>query len=234
MITVDSREGSKELVPVLSKMGVPVRMDYLAYGDVMFLGKGPEGGTLVGIEYKKLSDLLQSWNDGRLLGHQLPGMMNAYEVNYLLVEGVYSCNTEGQIQILRGTRWVPHESALKYSNLRGWLQTLSATYGVRVLECPNLLSSAVQVASLYGWYQKEWSDHGTAVTVHSPCLKTLLMPTPRQKVAAQFPGVGTDKLVSIEEVFGSVKEMVNADAAKWAEVKGVGKGTFNKIQEFLS
>lgn len=234
MITIDSREGSKELVPVLSKMGVPIRSDYLAFGDVMFLGKGPEGGTLVGIEYKKLSDLLQSWNDGRLLGHQLPGMMNAYERNYLLVEGVYSCNTEDRIQILRGTRWVSHESAMKYSNLRGWLYTLSMTYGVTVLEAPNLLSSAVQVASLYKWYQKEWSDHGEAVTVHSPSFKTLMMPTPRQKVAAQFPGVGTDKLVEVEEVFDSVIEMVNAREEQWRTVKGVGRGTYLKIQEFLS
>ena len=234
MITIDYREGSKELELPLKRMGVPVKVDYLAFGDVMFTGNGPEGLVLIGIEYKKLSDLLQSLNDGRLLGHQLPGMENAFDYQYLLIEGVYSCNSEGRIQILRGTRWTSHESKMQYANLRGWLHTLSSIYGVRVLESPNLLSTAAQCASIYKWWQKAWESHGVSVTVHTPTFKSIMMPTPRQKVASQFPGVGSDKLVSVEETFGSVREMVNADQAKWMTVKGVGEGTFKKIEEFLS
>ena len=234
MITIDYREGSKELELPLKRMGVPVKVDYLAFGDVMFTGNGPEGLVLIGIEYKKLSDLLQSLNDGRLLGHQLPGMENAFDYQYLLVEGVYSCNSEGRIQILRGTRWVAHESKMQYANLRGWLSTLSGIYGVRVLESPNLLSSAAQCASTWKWWQKAWNSHGCPVTVHSPSFKALLMPTPRQKVAAQFPGVGSDKLISVEETFHSVREMVAAPQEQWLKVKGVGVGTFKKIEEFLS
>ncbi len=235
MISIDYREGSKELEIPLKRMGLPVKVEFLAYGDASFLGRGPSGPLLIGIEYKKLSDLLQSWHDGRLLGHQLPGMMNAYDVNYLLVEGAYSCNSTGGIDVLRRNTWKKHETGTLYGNLRGWLVTLQNLYGVRVLESPNLLSTAAQVASIYSWWTKDYSKHGASVTVHQPDLSRKLMaPTPKQKVAAQFPGVGSDKLVSVEETFTSVRDMVNAPKEAWLKVKGVGEGTFKKIEEFLS
>lgn len=95
MLTVDPREGSNNLVEPLSMMGVPVRRETLEYGDVAFVGRGPSESSLpVGIEYKSVSDLLTSWQDGRLLGHQLPGMLNCYTINYLLVEGATSVDTD--------------------------------------------------------------------------------------------------------------------------------------------
>ncbi len=235
MITVDYREGSKELVPVLSKIGVPVKEEYLAYGDVMFLGKGPDGPLLIGIEYKKLSDLLQSWYDNRLLGHQLPGMQNSFDINYLLVEGVYSCDTDGGMRVLRERGWRKHESETRYENLRGWLYTLQVCYGVTVLESPNLLSSAVQVAALYRWWVKDFASHGSSMYVHLPNLnRKLMLPTPVQRVASVFPGVGTEKLGDIAEKFASIRGMVNADVKEWMEIPGIGKSRAEKIVGYLS
>jgi ERCC4-type nuclease len=235
VITIDNREGSKELIPVLSKMGLPVRSDYIAYGDVMFLGQGPDGPLLIGIEYKKLSDLLQSWFDNRLLGHQLPGMQNAYDINYLLIEGIYSCDEEGLIRVLRERGWRKHESEVRYENLRGWLSTLQTCYGVRTLEVPNLLSAAVQVAALYRWWQKEFSHHGSSMYVHLPNLqKKLLIPTPVQRVASTFPGVGIEKLIDIGDKFASIRAMVNANAEEWMGIDGIGKTRAEKIVGYLS
>jgi ERCC4-type nuclease len=236
MLTVDPREGSQNLVEPLSTMGVPVRKEKLEFGDVAFVGNGPEDSVLtIGIEYKTVPDLLASWHDGRLLGHQLPGMLNSFAVVYLLVEGIISADTDDRIrQYTSRGRWENVRSETKYSNLAGWLESLRHLYGVHVLTSANLLTSTVQVASTYRWWQKEYSTHGTPVTIHTPNLRRdLIVPTRIMKVAATFPGVGSEKLLDIEARFGSIREMVNADAATWRQVDGVGKKTAEAIVKYL-
>ena len=220
----------------LSLMGIPVRREKIEFGDCAFVGRGPEETVCpVGIEYKSVSDLLQSWKDGRLLGHQLPGMLNTYSVIYLLIEGSIAADTEDSIRLWGGKRgWETVRSETKYSNLAGWLESLRNLYGVHVLTSANLLTSAVQVAATYRWWQKEYSSHGTAVTIHRPNLtKGIVTPTRIMKVAATFPGVGSEKLLDIEDKFGSIREMVNADAATWREVDGIGKKTAEAIVTYL-
>jgi ERCC4-type nuclease len=233
---VDPREGSQNLVEPLSTMGIPIRKEKLEYGDVSFAGRGPEDSVLgVGIEYKSVSDLLQSWHDGRLLGHQMPGMLSSYSIVYLLVEGIISADVDDRIRLWGGKRgWETVRSETKYSNLVGWLESLRHLYGVHVLMSANLLTSSVQVASTYRWWQKDYSTHGTPVTIHTPALRRdLIVPTRIMKVAATFPGVGSEKLLDIESKFGSIREMVNADAATWRQVDGIGKKTADTIIKYL-
>lgn len=236
MLTVDPREGSNNLVEPLSTMGIPVRREKLEYGDCAFAGRGPEDITLsIGLEYKSLSDLLQSWHDGRLLGHQMPGMLNSYNTVYLLVEGVWSVDSDDSIRYLssRG-RWESVRSQTKYSNLIGWLETLRQLYGVHVLTSSNLLTTCVQVAAIYRWWQKDYATHGTAVTIHTPDLKVgLVSPTRIMKVAATFPRVGSEKLLDIEDKFASIREMVNADAATWRTIPGIGPKIADGVVQYL-
>lgn len=216
-------------------MGVPVRRETLEYGDVAFVGCGPSESSLpVGIEYKSVSDLLSSWQDGRLLGHQLPGMLNCYAINYLLVEGVTSADSDDGIRIWDGGRWKAVRSQTKYSNLIGWLETLRQSYGVHVLTSSNLLTTCVQVAAIYRWWQKDYATHGTAVTIHTPDLKMgLVSPTRIMKVAATFPRVGSEKLLDIEDKFSCIKEMVNADASAWRTIPGIGPKIADGVVQYL-
>ena len=56
---VDRRAGSKELVKPLRKKGLEVVETELEFGDVSFVGKGNGGADVhIGIEYKRLSDLV--------------------------------------------------------------------------------------------------------------------------------------------------------------------------------
>lgn len=234
MILIDPREGSADLVEPLSTMGVNVKKEKLEFGDAAFAGNGPDGPLLVGLEYKRLSDLLQSWHDGRLLGHQLPGMQASYGVVYLLVEGLFSADTDDRIREWSVRGWRTTKSETKYTQLVGWLHTLELLYGVHVLTSPNLLTSCVQVASIYRWWQKEYSQHGTAVTIHTPNFgKPLISPTRIMKVAATFPGVGSEKLLSIESKFSSIREMVNASAQEWRTIDGIGKKTAEGIVRYV-
>lgn len=236
MILIDPREGSKELADPLSRMGLPVRLERMEYGDVAFIGRGPEEDLGIGIEYKSVSDLLQSWHDGRLLGHQLPGMLQSYSISYLLVEGAVSADTDDSIRILsRRNRWELARSQTKFSNLVGYLETLSQCYGVKILQSTTLLASAVMVASIYRWWQKDYHTHGTAVTIHTaPGLRRgLIMPTRIMKVASTFPGVGSEKLLDIEAKFDSIKQMVNADAETWRTIDGIGRKVSENIVNYM-
>ena len=88
MILVDTRAGSNELIEPLLKAGLPVEEATLEFGDLAFLGRGEGGKKLtIGIEHKKMGDLVQSMTGGRLAGHQLPGMLGMYDRCWLIAEG---------------------------------------------------------------------------------------------------------------------------------------------------
>lgn len=236
MLYIDDREGSRELLDPVARTGTPVKATRLEYGDCSWVGEGPDGPVAIGIEYKTVSDLVQSLNDGRLLGHQLPGCLNSFAVTYLLVEGVISADVDDAIRYLseRG-QWKKHPTGLKYSNLAGWLTSVESLYGVRVRLSSNLLSSAVTVASIYRWWLKPYAEHGQPVVVHQPSfLKPLERATRIMKVASVFPGVGAEKLHAIEEKFANVREMVNSPASVWQTIEGIGPKTAARIQQFLT
>ncbi len=236
MLYIDDREGSRELLEPVARTATPVRSQRLEFGDCSFLGQGPDGEIPIGIEYKTVSDLIQSLQDGRLLGHQLPGMLNSYEVRYLLVEGVVSADVEDSIRYLseRG-QWKKHPSSLKYSQLVGWLNSVALLYGVRVVHSSNLLTSAVTVASIYRWWSKPYKDHGASIVVHQPAfLRPLERPTRIQRVASTFPGVGAEKLHAIEAKFASVRDMVNSPPMVWRTIEGIGPKTAAAIEKFLT
>ena len=76
MILVDSREGSKQLQPLLRDS----KLTRLEFADFAFTGSDRDGRiSQIGIEYKTLPDVLSCIADGRFAGHQLPGMMKAYD-----------------------------------------------------------------------------------------------------------------------------------------------------------
>lgn len=108
MILIDSAAGSKELIkyPPLDNPSIAclsnlaVSSDTKSSADVCFAGNGPEGKKIVvGIEYKTLSDLLASINNGRLQDTQLPALKSEYDVCWIVYSGVYRCNSEGNLEI---------------------------------------------------------------------------------------------------------------------------------------
>ena len=166
---------------------IPVRVLRLEFGDVTFQGNGPDGECSVGIERKRLSDLLNSMLDRRLAGHQLRGLGNAYDFRYLIAEGVWRPGPHGEIEELVGRNWVPFYSrepgrpAVAYRQLQNFLTTLEFMAcrpgpgtgtgpdpgpgpgpgpGLVIRRTSNLHETAVQVIALWHWFNdKEWREH---------------------------------------------------------------------------
>src|SRR6266446_2939294 len=119
MIFVDYRQGSHELVAPLQALGLPVEETTLEFGDVAFEGRG-EGGkpVSIGIEFKKLGELVQALRTQRLQGYQLKGMRKAFDYSYLFVEGELLYGDAGGLLRRKGKRaLVPLPGQMSVSEL---------------------------------------------------------------------------------------------------------------------
>src|ERR1035437_1169131 len=86
MILIDKRIGSADLLAPLQAAGFDAQLVELAFGDLAFEGKGPNGTTLnVGVELKRLGDLVSSLRTGRLAG----------QINYTWSHAIDDANMQG-------------------------------------------------------------------------------------------------------------------------------------------
>jgi hypothetical protein len=237
-VLIDDRAGSKELIlhPPLNEKAQLARLES---GDVLVVGNGPDGPTLIGVELKSISDLISSMNTGRLQAKQIPAMLEDYDVCWLLHYGLYRpCPVTGRLQMLRGQDWKPYQIGSKYipyTYVENMLHTLTAL-GVRIKRVASQVEAVAWLASLIGWWTKPWDDHN-GMRVFDNSRSISFMPNVssdvllRARIAAQLPGVGYKKAMVVANHFGSVREMVNADLTDWKEIPGVGKVIAQAVQQ---
>lgn len=101
MIFLDRRE-PEELASAIRRLGVEVvwgaHVTFEA-GDIVFEGNGERGpGAMVGVERKKLGDVIESMKNRRLSGRQLREMHKLYDYSYLLTEGLWRPGSSGEIE----------------------------------------------------------------------------------------------------------------------------------------
>ena len=240
---IDRRAGSCDLYPQLQMVRprIPdLELGDLTYGDIQLIGNGPEGApVLVGVEYKKLGDLCQCIDNGRFVGHQLPGMLECYQVVWLLVEGIWREGRDGGIEVPRGPSWRPisggRTRGFSASSLYGFLFTLQQKMGVRVMQTGTLPQTVRWLSALNRWWtEKEWEEHRAHLAFdQSTALSLISRPSLVRRVAKELPGVGWGRSGSISKHFDSVVSMVNAPTSEWEGIEGIGKTTAAKIVKAL-
>jgi len=218
-LLVDDRAGSNTLIDALEKMGLPVETTRLDFGDVAFVGRG-EGGAqvLIGLEHKKIPDLIQSLNDARLTGHQMPGMITAYDRSWLVIEGDWKHDAEGRVTMFRkkGTRR-PVKGAPPAFELEKRLLTLEVRGGLKVRMCPDRRDTLRFIYALYRfWTDKDLDQHKSHIAIHAPDLdRNILVPASDfRRIIAQIPAIGFRTSKTIEE-------------AVWDDEKG--EGSFRRL-----
>ena len=164
MLILDRRE--TDLEPILRRHDVEVVVSELEFGDLLFTGNGPDGECMVGVERKRLSDLVNSMKDRRLSGHQLAGLWRSVDYVFLFVESVFRPGPHGEIEELRDRDWRPFYSVGKGSGRQSlthrsslYLTSLELLGNVVVRRSPNMNATAAQYAALYSWFQKPWGKH---------------------------------------------------------------------------
>jgi ERCC4-type nuclease len=241
MILVDDRAGSRELAPLLPK--AKTQLTRLDFGDVMFLGSGPQGDVVIGIEHKTVGDVLSCIMDGRFAAHQLPGLKDSYHYSYLMVEGRTRQDKHGLL-------WWFHEAKRKWIQPQGgsqrkplsmeawdqWLNSMAIQGGITVIHTETKKQSAARIKTLARWWAKSWDKHSSlkvfneASRITAPLTKV----STRRLIAAQLPGVGWERSAAISRHFPTVLDMCLATPKDWEAIPGVGKKLAQSITEELN
>ncbi len=247
LITVDSRVGSAEVFPHF-RSGI-AKLGHLEFADFAFTGRGPLGVPVpIGVERKRIPDLVQSMKTGRLAEHQLPGLLEHYGEVWVIVEGRYRANPKtGILQIyqkrrnvlgldVRKTRTAARDliagtEVVTESAVEGYMITLSTQAAVRVMKTDGPKETARFVERLWNWWAKPWEGHRSLAAMHEIQLRKNA--TPVERVAAVIPGVGPLRARKVADRFATVHEMVGAKPADWLGIDGIGKGTLKSVEEFL-
>jgi ERCC4-type nuclease len=245
VIFVDDRAGSEQYAALLSKCGVPTELTRLDFGDLFFVGRGEQGAPVdVGIEVKKLSDLIASIRSERLQGHQLPGMRAAqegskplYDFAYLLIEG--EMNYDAQGVLLRragrvGNRFQPIGGNMTVGELFKRLNSMHLMAGLNWAWFQHERECVKYVESLYRtWTDKDLDQHKSHLGLYQPAPMLRKDPSMVERMAAQLPGVGWGKAQAIAKRFKTPYEMIQAPEAAWMKIPGIGKEIAQKAMQAL-
>lgn len=245
MIYIDSRVGSKDLLPLVRLAKVDCELTTLEFGDVWFGGHGPTGLSRFVFERKRIPDALACMQDGRLTGHQLPGMWREYEHVTLIFEGEVTRNPKSGVMMeyspvrrrwedrRLGNRW------FMWQDWENWISIMCLVYpGLTIKYTQGPEHTARYLTATYHLLQSEWTSHGTCQILHRPNQppeELLRQPSILRQVAAILPGIGWTRSKAVERRFQSVQDMANTDLPGWLKPKidGVGKTTAEKAIQAL-
>jgi ERCC4-type nuclease len=233
MLVIDDREYG--MLAETKRYSIPATEQRLDFGDCMFEGYGENGHCLVGVERKKLQDLINSMRDRRLAGLQLAGMHRAYDYSFLVAEGIWRRGQNGEIEELRGRDWrtfYTGRTPVMYRQLMSFLTTLELKGGVMLRRAERPTDTAGVYADLWHWFNdKEWREHTSHDQIYaaiSPPQRSGKVgfsskePSVLWKMAAQLPGIDR-RAEAVADHFKSVLAMASADEKEWRKVPGVGK-----------
>lgn len=249
MISVDDRIGSIELIPLLQQMApaliressgirIPqISSTRLLSGDICFDGVGVNSSrTCIGIERKRLRDMISSIRSGRYSGAQLPAMLGYYDHSYLIIEGYARCGVDGELETLithadplggsLGGKWVPltiGNQTFRYFELDHFITSMELYTPVKVRRTHTDYQTAVEALSIFTHHQKPPEAHHAHQALHKPqTMATIGKAGLVRKVAACLEGIGWERSANVAVKFQTVYDMVMADASEW-KMSGIGK-----------
>lgn len=215
---VDTRAGSKELLPYFLNMGIRAEPVILPSGDVEIIGNGPGGRpVLVGVEYKTLTDVVQCVKNGRF-AEQLRAMRSNFEVCWLLIEG--RLRVAKPLSVQRKTSW--HPLHITYTHLASWVMTMAQSAGVLLWRTETKQESAEWLAALDSWWTRDWDSHRSHLDWYVPEVRSDTDPSLARRVAAMLPHIGNQKSERVAKHFGSARKIFLASENDWTYIKGIG------------
>jgi ERCC4-type nuclease len=273
---VDDRIGSIELIPILQHL-VPVLCSSKKYqsdpsliprvtssrllcGDVCFDGLGAHGTASVGIERKRVKDMLNSIRSGRYSGHQLIEMNSFYDKKFLFIEGMYRCAFNGDLEHFmifdkEKKKWAEpsyynnaHKSesmygkwftvclgsqSIRYTELDHFLCTIQSHTSVDIRHMPTDYDTCSAIISLYTHMQEPYADHHSHQSIHVPqTLASIGKAGLVRKWAASLDGIGWQKSGQVALKFRTGLELANASISELESVKpGIGRVLAKRVHD---
>ena len=229
MILVDSKTGRKDspeaFIAPLKRLGLSAEKANLQFGDFAFVGRGVGGVEVsIGIELKKFRDLVSSLRSGRLQGHQLVGLQQAYDYRWLIVEGSWKQGKYGELK--QGK--TPVHGGMTGTELEKRLTTLEVQGGIRIRHTYSRVDTLRVIGNLYRWWtDRNLDSHVSHVAIYQPAA---LVPISQfRQTISTLPGIGFKTSQYAERYFKTIHRAVCANVEDWTGVEGVGSGTAGKI-----
>ena len=227
MMLVDRRAGSKDFVLPLQDAGVPVDATTLTFGDFAFTGRGERGADVwIGIEHKRFTEFLDAMKDGRLQGHQLPGLCQEFDRAYLVIEGEWAQDGFGRVvgPNQHNGHWSVYKQSPPALDVEQRVLTLELRGGLTIRQTQDRAASVRFLTALYRWWTSQDLDqHRSHIAVHAPDRDPgLLAPVSdfRRALTMLLPGIGLLGSRSIEAHFtGSLRRLLAAGEAEWAAIE---------------
>jgi ERCC4-type nuclease len=238
LIYIDTAEGSRELYQSFKPH--EAELINLGFADIAFEGNTANGSGVIGIEYKKVNELVGSILSERLVCEQIPKLCQAVDVAYLLIEGYVRKDYRSSTLItLFGKTWQPYKysSMVDYDRIYGTLLTMTEKCGVRVLFAGNKHDTVTQLRSLARWWSRSWKAHNSNIGFYMGISgRQYGRVSLATKYATQLPGIGEEKAKWIGEYWGLKKfnEVVESlDRKAWEQVPGISERTSLRIINYL-
>jgi hypothetical protein len=243
MLILDDRE--TDLAPYLKAFDVPVSITRLDSGDARWEACGPSGPILVGVERKKLSDLVDSIRSRRLDGFQLAELAASTDRRYLLVEARYRPGKTGVLEEWKHDGWEPVPHSVTYREVDGFLAAIEEFFGARVARTWTTAESAAWLVARYKWWRKPYREHRTGQLPYAPnptgLTRTVSFIGAEDRIrqqygdpgvlcwkwAAQLPGIDR-KADQVVARFLTGKRMALANYEDWIGIDGIGEITANR------
>ena len=240
MILIDPRAGSGQemrggdLLPYLQRLKIKAEKEMLPFGDACWEGNGPKGRIAVGVERKRLSDILNCIDDSRYAAHQKVGMKQIYQVSILIIEGVWKPDTATGylMECISSLTWRPlryRSQFTRYSKLFRYLLSIQLS-GTCVIITRDIEHTAFNIAEMYHYFQKKWEDHTSLLEVQKIAIPDMNNhPSLVRRWASNLDGIGVKMSQDAEQIFKTPIALAEADESAWLRIPHVGVATAQQI-----
>lgn len=234
MLLVDYRAGSIELLEPLRKMGLPAEQGDIP-ADIAFEGRGEQGAlVMIGIEFKRLGELVNALRTQRLQGHQLLKMREHFQFCYLLIEGELHYDSQGRLQRRSGRReFKLLPGGIAIAELLKRLLVLHLRGGFNVFWARTSQDTLRWIEALYRvWTDCDLDRHKSHIAIYQP--PSLVPISEFRGFFSRIDGLGIRKTLAVEKYFGgSIRKAVNAPKSEWMRVEGIGSALAAHIEQVM-
>lgn len=247
MIFIDNRAGSAALVDHSPLDDATIaQLTRLDAGDAMFVGNGPTGSLLIGVEVKRIDELISAQQTGRLTT-QVERMLDTYGRNYLIYYGWIDTDLEDNLMYdftdaddyVNLSFGAPINDAsgtgrkVPFAYLFNLLSDLDES-GIRCAHCNTYADVATYINRLHRSWTKPWAARTYLRTVDNSQPKPLIPRYATNKaeheriklfvaVASHLPGMGYVRALAVAKHFPSIRALSNASVLQLMSVDGIGK-----------
>ncbi|MEM4637710.1 MAG: DEAD/DEAH box helicase [Candidatus Woesearchaeota archaeon] len=204
-IVADYREKGSPVLKELINKNITLNLEKLSIGDFLLSSK-------VVVEYKTVSDFVDSIIDGRMLS-QLKELKK-YEKPLIIIEG-----TE-DIYMMRKI----HPNAI-----RGMLVTITISYGIPLIQTKNHKETAELLLLIA---KKEQLEEKSDITYHFA--KPLTLKEQQEYFISALPNIGIGGARPLLKHFKTIKNIVNASEKELQEVDLIGPKKAKTLKDLFN